>query len=51
MKENKSLRVLADTITPYPTQSEISKRVASEFYAPLLFSKKIRWVVKMLSYM
>ena len=31
---------MASVIVPYPTRSEISKRVAAEYYTPMLFSKK-----------
>ena len=34
IREKKTLRTLTDTIVPYPTLSEISKRVSGEFYAP-----------------
>lgn len=49
IRERKSLRSLTDAIIPYPTLSEINKRVASEFYKPVLFSKKVRWLVKWLA--
>lgn len=48
IREGKSLRSFTDAIVPYPTFSEISKRVAREFYVPLVFSDKVRWVVKKL---
>jgi pyruvate/2-oxoglutarate dehydrogenase complex dihydrolipoamide dehydrogenase (E3) component len=37
---------LASIIAPYPTLSEVSKRVAGAWYAPRLFSEKTRWVVR-----
>lgn len=46
--EKKSLRALTDVIVPYPTLSEISKRVAGEFYTPLLFSERTRRLVRFL---
>ncbi|MDX2345362.1 MAG: FAD-dependent oxidoreductase [Legionella sp.] len=46
IREKKSLRVFTDTIVPYPTLSEISKRVASEFYKPKIFSNKMRCLVR-----
>lgn len=49
VREQKSLRTFTDTIVPYPTLSEISKRVAGEFYKPQLFSKKMRWLVSLLN--
>lgn len=45
IKDGKRLRDLSDTVIPYPTISEISKRVASEFYSPLLFSAKVKRLV------
>jgi pyruvate/2-oxoglutarate dehydrogenase complex dihydrolipoamide dehydrogenase (E3) component len=46
IREKKSLRVFTDTIVPYPTLSEISKRVAGEFYKPQIFSNKMRYLVR-----
>lgn len=51
IKEGKSLRNLTDLIIPYPTLSEVSKRIASEFYAPTLFSDTVRRVVRFLKYL
>jgi pyruvate/2-oxoglutarate dehydrogenase complex dihydrolipoamide dehydrogenase (E3) component len=51
IKEGKSLRHLTDLIIPYPTLSEVSKRIASEFYAPKLFSDTVRIVVRFLKYL
>jgi pyruvate/2-oxoglutarate dehydrogenase complex dihydrolipoamide dehydrogenase (E3) component len=48
IREKKSLRVFTDTIVPYPTLSEISKRVAGEFYKPTLFSSSMRRLVRSL---
>lgn len=48
IREQKTLRSFTDVIAPYPTLSEISKRVAGEFYKPKLFSGKIRWLVRWL---
>jgi len=48
IREQKTLRSFTDVIAPYPTLSEISKRVASEFYKPKLFSDKTRWLVRWL---
>jgi pyruvate/2-oxoglutarate dehydrogenase complex dihydrolipoamide dehydrogenase (E3) component len=49
VREKKSLRMFTDTIIPYPTLSEISKRVAGEFYKPQIFSQKVRGLVRFLS--
>lgn len=48
IREQKTLRSFTDVIAPYPTLSEISKRVAGEFYAPKLFSNKTRKLVRWL---
>lgn len=50
IKYKKTVRALTDIIMPYPTLSEINKRVASEYYTPLLFSKHVKKVVKFLNY-
>lgn len=51
LREKKTLRSFTDAIAPYPTLSEISKRVAGQYYSPLLFSKKTRrlvnWILKL----
>lgn len=49
IREGKTLRSFTDAIAPYPTLSEISKRVAGEYYKPLLFSNKIRRLVRWLN--
>ncbi|HAZ7572618.1 FAD-dependent oxidoreductase [Legionella sp. PATHC032] len=48
IREKKTLRSFTDAIIPYPTLSEISKRVAGNFYAPKLFSNKTRTLVRWL---
>lgn len=48
IREQKTLRSFTDVIAPYPTLSEISKRVAGAFYTPKLFSDKTRWLVRWL---
>jgi len=48
INEGKTLRSFTDAIAPYPTFSEISKRVAGHFYTPMLFSPKTRRLVKWL---
>lgn len=42
------IRALADLIVPYPTLSEINKKVASSFYTPFLFSPLTKKIVKFL---
>lgn len=49
IQEGKSIRHLTNLIVPYPTMSEISKFAAINYYAPMLFSKKVKWLVKFLS--
>lgn len=48
IQTQKTVRALTDIIIPYPTLSEINKRVAGEFYTPILFSKRIKWLVRLL---
>lgn len=48
IREGKTLRSLIDAIVPYPTYSELSKRIASEFYKPIVFSSTVKWIVKCL---
>lgn len=48
INEGKTLRSFTDAIAPYPTLSEINKRVAGQFYTPTLFSNKMRTLVKWL---
>jgi pyruvate/2-oxoglutarate dehydrogenase complex dihydrolipoamide dehydrogenase (E3) component len=42
------LRAFTDVIAPYPTRSEIHKRLASAFYSPILFSGRTRALVNLL---
>lgn len=48
IRERKTLRTFTDVIIPYPTLSEVSKRVAGVFYTPKLFSNKTRTLVRWL---
>lgn len=41
-----SLSAVAGMIAPYPTLAEISKRAAGNYYAPRLFSSRVRGVVR-----
>lgn len=50
IQQKKSVRALTDVMVPYPTLNEISKKVAGEFYKPLLFSNRIRKWVRFLSF-
>ena len=42
------LSAMAGIVAPYPTLSEVSKRVAGSYYTPTLFSAKTRAVVRFL---
>ncbi|MDO8420696.1 MAG: FAD-dependent oxidoreductase [Parvibaculum sp.] len=42
------LSAMAGIVAPYPTLSEVSKRVAGSYYTPTLFSPKTRALVKFL---
>lgn len=48
VREKKTLRSLTDMTIAYPTLSELSKRVASQYYSPKLFSSKVKKIVKFL---
>jgi pyruvate/2-oxoglutarate dehydrogenase complex dihydrolipoamide dehydrogenase (E3) component len=45
VKQKLKLRALTEVMLPYPTFSEISKQVASEWYKPALFSGRTRRLV------
>lgn len=49
IREGKSLRTFTDAIAPYPTLSEISKRVAGDYYKPLVFSNTMKTLVRWLN--
>lgn len=49
IENNLKIGVMANLIAPYPTRSEINKRVAGEFYKQALFSKKTKFIVKWLN--
>lgn len=51
IREKKTLRSFTDLIVPYPTLSEISKRVAGEFYRPKLFSPQVKKIVAWLKHL
>lgn len=48
IEQKLSLRALADVIVPYPTLSELTKKVAGSYYTPLLFSPLTRKLVRFL---
>jgi pyruvate/2-oxoglutarate dehydrogenase complex dihydrolipoamide dehydrogenase (E3) component len=49
MSEKLKIGAMATMIAPYPTFGEVSKRAASSFYAPSLFSDRTRKIVRFLS--
>jgi pyruvate/2-oxoglutarate dehydrogenase complex dihydrolipoamide dehydrogenase (E3) component len=40
---------MASVVAPYPTLSEVSKRVAGSFFAPALFGPRTRFLVRLLA--
>lgn len=50
IQHKQSIRMMTDMIIPYPTLSEINKRVAGEYYSAKLFSPLTKWLVKTLKY-
>lgn len=49
--QRQKLSAFAGTVAPYPTLSEVSKRAASSYFTPALFSRRTRLVVNLLSYL
>ena len=49
MSQKIKIGALAQTIAPYPTLGEASKRAAGSFYTPSLFSEKTRKIVRFLA--
>lgn len=48
MQNNLKISAIASSLAPYPTYSDISKRIAGMFYADKLFSPIMKKVVKLL---
>lgn len=48
IQKKKEIKALTDVIVPYPTLSEISKKVAGSYYTPLLFSPFTKKIVRFL---
>ena len=44
------ISAMASMIVPYPTFGEVSKRAAGSYFAPMLFSDRTKWIVRMLSW-
>jgi len=49
MSQGAKVSALAGMIAPYPTLGEASKRAASSFYVPKLFSARTKWLVRLLA--
>ncbi len=49
MSQGIKVSALAGMIAPYPTLGEASKRAASSFYMPKLFSARTKWLVRLLA--
>ena len=49
IKRRLKIGAMADVIVPYPTLSEVSKRVAGSYYTPRLFNARTRWLVRQLA--
>ena len=49
MSQGIKVSALAGMIAPYPTLGEASKRAASSFYMPMLFSARTKWLVRLLA--
>ncbi|MGF1545279.1 MAG: dihydrolipoyl dehydrogenase family protein [Parvularculaceae bacterium] len=49
LANGEKIRSVTNMIAPYPTRSEISKRAASAYYTPTLFSDRTRTLVKALA--
>ena len=50
ISQKTKLSAMAGLVAPYPTLGEISKRAASSYFTPTLFSDRTRFVVKVLSW-
>jgi len=48
INRGESVKELIKNIVPYPTLSDLNKQVVGEFYKPILFSPKVRQLVKFL---
>ncbi|MBL4647633.1 MAG: FAD-dependent oxidoreductase [Gammaproteobacteria bacterium] len=49
MQARLNIRYLLATVHVYPTLSQIIRRAVNTYYAPTLFSKKTKWLVKCLN--
>ncbi len=46
--KKQKISAMAATIAAYPTRSEISKRVAGQYFTPKLFSERVKKIVRLL---
>ena len=43
------MSAIANTVMPYPTLSEVSKRAASAYFTPKLFeSPTVKWLIRLI---
>jgi pyruvate/2-oxoglutarate dehydrogenase complex dihydrolipoamide dehydrogenase (E3) component len=49
LSQNLKIGAMAQSIVPYPTLGEVSKRAAGSFYTPSLFSERTRKIVRFLA--
>lgn len=50
MKTKQSIKHLSALIHAYPTYAQINRRVINQYYAPILFSKKTRALIKIFNF-
>ena len=48
INRGESIKAITKNIIPYPTFSEINKQIVGKYYSPILFSAKVRRIVKFL---
>jgi pyruvate/2-oxoglutarate dehydrogenase complex dihydrolipoamide dehydrogenase (E3) component len=49
INQGMKIKAMTSIIAPYPTLSEVNKRVAGTYFTPKLFSDKTRWLVRFLA--
>lgn len=49
INQGMKIKAMANLIAPYPTLSEVSKRVAGSYFTPTLFNDRTRWLVRFLA--
>lgn len=50
INRGENIKALTKNIIPYPTLSDLNKQVVGEYYKPLLFSAKVKFIVKILKF-